>query len=47
MEVQRAMYAQDNAAARVPAAAFLPYHHGRGDNWLVLDTAPPAPVGGR
>lgn len=50
VEVQRAIYAQDNSAARceavatVPAAEFLPYHHGRGDNWLALDTAPASAV---
>jgi acetoacetate decarboxylase len=50
VEVQRALYMQDDSAARcesvatVPADAFLPYHHGRFDDWLALDTAPPRSV---
>ena len=44
VEVQRATYVQDESAPRceavasVPAAEFLPYHLGRGDDWLALDT---------
>jgi acetoacetate decarboxylase len=47
VEVQRAVYAQDHSAptceavATVPAAAFLPYHHGRADDWLMLDSLQP------
>ncbi len=47
VQVRRALYIQDEsvprceAVATVPAAQFLPYHHGRADNWLALDTAPP------
>jgi hypothetical protein len=26
------------AVATVPAATFLPYHHGRHDDWSALDT---------
>lgn len=46
-EVVGAIWAQDDSAAHceavatVPAAAFLPYHHGRADNWLALGTAAP------
>ena len=25
--------------AEVPALDFLPYHHGRADDWLALDTS--------
>lgn len=48
--VERALYMQDDSAARceavatVPADAFLPYHHGRADDWLALGTAPQLPA---
>jgi acetoacetate decarboxylase len=46
-EIRRAIYAEDESAARCRAVAvvsandFLPYHYGRQDDWLVLDTAAP------
>ncbi len=51
LEVQRAVYQQDDSVAHcervatIPAAQFLPYHHGRSDDWLALDAAPPARAG--
>jgi len=50
-EIQRAVFQQDHSAvsckrvATVPAEQFLPYHHGHADDWLALDTAPPARAG--
>jgi acetoacetate decarboxylase len=44
LEVRSAVYAEDQSlarctpAARVPAQEFLPYHYGRQDDWLALDT---------
>jgi acetoacetate decarboxylase len=44
LSVVRAEYQEHDIAARcravatVPADEFLPYHHGRADNWLALDT---------
>ena len=46
LEVRRVVYGEDESAvdcravATVPAAAFLPFHYGRQDDWLALDTAP-------
>jgi acetoacetate decarboxylase len=46
LEIRRALYGQDESAARseavatVPAEDFLPYHYGRQDDWLALNTAP-------
>jgi acetoacetate decarboxylase len=46
LEVLGAVYGEDETAARcaavatVPADEFLPYHYGRQDDWLALDTAP-------
>jgi acetoacetate decarboxylase len=46
VEVRRATYGEDTssptsaAVARVPGAEFMPYHYGRQDDWLALDTAP-------
>ncbi|MGH2968105.1 MAG: acetoacetate decarboxylase family protein, partial [Solirubrobacteraceae bacterium] len=48
LEVRRVAFGQDESAARCRAAAtvaadhFLPYHYGRQDDWLALDTAPKA-----
>jgi acetoacetate decarboxylase len=45
VSVIRATYSEQDIAARceaiatVPAEEFLPYHHGRTDNWLALDTS--------
>jgi acetoacetate decarboxylase len=45
LDVRRAVYSEDESAARcaavamVPAEQFLPYHYGRQDDWLALDTA--------
>ena len=45
-EVRRAVYGEDETVAHcravttVPAAAFLPYHYGRQDDWLSLDARP-------
>jgi acetoacetate decarboxylase len=33
------VFARCEAVDSVPADRFLPYHHGRNDNWLALDTA--------
>lgn len=44
LEVRHALYARDEQAPRceavatVPAEAFLPFHYGRQDDWLALDT---------
>jgi acetoacetate decarboxylase len=44
LSVVRAEYQEHDVAGRcravatVPADRFLPYHHGRADNWLALDT---------
>lgn len=46
LEVGRATYGRDESSARceplatVPADEFLPYHYGRQDDWLALDTQP-------
>jgi acetoacetate decarboxylase len=46
LEIRSATYGQDESAARcravdtVPAEQFLPFHYGRQDDWLALDTAP-------
>jgi acetoacetate decarboxylase len=46
LEVRRAIYGEDESAARcaavatLPARDFLPYHYGRQDDWLALNTAP-------
>lgn len=43
VEVRRVVYATDVTSARcapvarIPAAAFLPFHYGRQDDWLALD----------
>jgi hypothetical protein len=41
------LIARCEAVATVPAATFAPYHHGRHDDWSVLDTESAAllPVG--
>jgi acetoacetate decarboxylase len=45
LDVRRAIYCEDESAARCAAVAtvssdqFLPYHYGRQDDWLALDTA--------
>jgi acetoacetate decarboxylase len=47
VEVRRATYGEDTssprsaAVARVRASEFLPYHYGRQDDWLALDSALP------
>jgi acetoacetate decarboxylase len=49
--VVSAVYAEDDAAAScapvatIDAATFLPYHLGREDDWLALNTAPPSAAG--
>ena len=50
VEVRRAVYGEDDSDARseavatVPADEFLPYHYGRQDNWLALNTVRPRAV---
>jgi acetoacetate decarboxylase len=45
LEIRRTAYGEDESAAScravatVPGEAFLPYHYGRQDDWLALDTA--------
>lgn len=53
VQVRRIVYGEDAStprctpAARVPAEQFLPYHYGRQDDWLALDTLqPPSSVTG-
>jgi acetoacetate decarboxylase len=47
LDVRRSMYSRDDSVVRCTAVAtvsadvFLPYHYGRQDNWLALDTGPP------
>jgi hypothetical protein len=44
LEVRSVVYGEDesrvrcSAVATVPAADFLPFHYGRQDDWLALDT---------
>jgi hypothetical protein len=45
VSVERAEFQEHDISATceqladVPAAEFLPYHHGRSDNWLALNSA--------
>lgn len=46
LDVRQAIYSEDDSAVRCSAVAivsseeFLPYHYGRQDDWLALDTTP-------
>jgi acetoacetate decarboxylase len=52
VDIRRAVYCEDEAAAHcaavatVPSQNFLPYHYGRQDDWLALNTIARTPASG-